>query len=94
LAGAGIISLRHRVQTGSRTHSASYPMGTGGLFPPEVKQPGREADHSPPSSVEVKNACCYTSTPHVFKAWCFVKQSDNFILSSPYHPILNLIDIR
>jgi hypothetical protein len=28
-----------------------------------VKRPGREADHSPPSSVEVKNACSYTFTP-------------------------------
>jgi hypothetical protein len=30
---------------------------------PEVKQPGREADHSPPSSSEFKNAWSYTSTP-------------------------------
>jgi hypothetical protein len=27
-----------------------------------VKWPGREADHSPPSSAEVKNAWSYTST--------------------------------
>jgi hypothetical protein len=27
-----------------------------------VKRPGREADHSPPSSAEVKNAYSYTST--------------------------------
>jgi len=26
-----------------------------------VKRPGREADHSPPSSAEVKNAWSYTS---------------------------------
>jgi hypothetical protein len=26
-----------------------------------VKQPGREADHSPPASAEVKNAWIYTS---------------------------------
>jgi hypothetical protein len=37
----------------SGAHPASYPMGTRGSFP-GVKQPGREADHSPPSSVEVK----------------------------------------
>jgi hypothetical protein len=36
-----------------KTHPASYPMGTRGSFP-GVKQPGREADHSPPSSAEVK----------------------------------------
>jgi hypothetical protein len=30
-----------------------------------VKRPGREADHSPPSSAEVNNACNYTSTPPI-----------------------------
>jgi hypothetical protein len=28
-----------------------------------VKRPGGEADHSPPSSAEAKNAWSYTSTP-------------------------------
>jgi hypothetical protein len=31
----------------------------------EVKLPGREADHSPPSSAEVKNAWSYISTPPI-----------------------------
>jgi hypothetical protein len=31
-AGTGNVSLHHRVQTGSGTHPASYPMGTGGSF--------------------------------------------------------------
>jgi hypothetical protein len=44
-----------------------------------VKRPGREADHSSPSSAEVKNAGSYTSTPqYVFMAWCLVKHRDNF----------------
>jgi hypothetical protein len=30
-----------------------------------VKRPGREADHSSPSSAEVKNAWSYTSTPRI-----------------------------
>jgi hypothetical protein len=30
-----------------------------------VKRPGREADHSPPSSAEVKNVWSYTSTPPI-----------------------------
>jgi len=30
-----------------------------------VKQLGHDADHSPPSSTEVKNAWCYTSTPPI-----------------------------
>jgi hypothetical protein len=43
--------------TGSGAHPASYPMGA------VVKRPGREADHSPPTSAEVKNTWIYTSTP-------------------------------
>jgi len=30
-------------------------MGTGGPFPGGKAQPGRDADHSPPSSAEVVN---------------------------------------
>jgi hypothetical protein len=45
----------------------------------EVKRLGREADHSPPSSAEVKNAWSYTFTPqYVFMAWCLVKHRNNF----------------
>jgi hypothetical protein len=32
-AGAGNFSLHRRVQDGSGTHPASYPMGTRGSFP-------------------------------------------------------------
>jgi hypothetical protein len=42
------------VQTGSSSHPASYPMGTGGRFPGGKARPGRDADHSPTSSAEVK----------------------------------------
>jgi hypothetical protein len=34
-----------------------------------LKRPGREADHSPPSSAEVKNAWSYTSTPPNTPSW-------------------------
>jgi len=44
-------------------HPASYPVGTGVIFS-GVMRPEREADHSPPSSAEVKNAWRYTSTPN------------------------------
>jgi hypothetical protein len=38
-----------------------------------IKHLGREADHSTPSSAEVKNAWIYTSTPqYAFMAWCSV----------------------
>jgi hypothetical protein len=41
---------------------------------PRIKRPGREADHSPPRSAEVKNEWSYTSThQYVFMAWCLVK---------------------
>jgi hypothetical protein len=53
LAGAGNFSLHHRVQDGSGAHPASYPMGIRALSV-GVKRPGSEADHSPPSSAEVK----------------------------------------
>jgi hypothetical protein len=53
-------------------------MVIGGSFT-GVNWPGREADHSLPSSAEVKNAWSYTFTPsYVFMAWCFVKQKNNF----------------
>jgi hypothetical protein len=44
-----------------------------------IKRPGLEADHSPPSIAEVKNAWSYTSTPqYVFMSWCLVNNRDNF----------------
>jgi len=48
----------------------------------EVKRPDQEADHSPPSSAEVKNAWSYKSTPqYVFLTWCLVKNRDKFTLN-------------
>jgi hypothetical protein len=43
------------VQTGSEAHPASCAMGTGGPFPGGKARPGRDADHSPPSSAGVVN---------------------------------------
>jgi hypothetical protein len=53
----GNFSLYHRVKTGSGAHPASYLMG--------IMRQGHEADHSPPSSAEVKNAWSYNSTPPI-----------------------------
>jgi hypothetical protein len=58
------ISLLHCVQTGSGAHPSSQPMGTGGSFP-KVKRQEREADHSPPSSAEVKNGGAIRPLPHM-----------------------------
>jgi hypothetical protein len=52
--GAEDFSSSPCVQTGSGAHPASYPMGTGGLSLGVKAQLGRDADHSPPSSAEVK----------------------------------------
>jgi hypothetical protein len=42
------------VQTSCGAHPASCPMGSGGPFPGGKARPGGNADHSPPSSAEVK----------------------------------------
>jgi hypothetical protein len=52
-------SLLYVVQTGSAVHPTSCLMGTGGSSP-GVKRQGREADHSPQASAEVKKVCIYT----------------------------------
>jgi len=56
--------LHHRVQTGSGAHASSYPMGIRGSFR-ALKRLGREANHSPPPSADVKNIWSYTSNPPV-----------------------------
>jgi len=44
------------------------------VFSPEVKWPGHEADHSPPTDAKVKKAWCYISTPsYVLTALCLIK---------------------
>jgi hypothetical protein len=53
--GAEDFSFSPCVQTGSGAHPASYPMDTGGFLPGGKARPGRDADHSPPSSAEVRN---------------------------------------
>jgi hypothetical protein len=44
----------YNVQTRSGTHPGSYPMGTSGSFL-GAKRLGREADYSPPFSIQVRN---------------------------------------
>jgi hypothetical protein len=54
-AGAKDFSSILSVQTSSEAHPAPCTMGTGGPFPGGKARPGRDADHSPPSSAEVEN---------------------------------------
>jgi hypothetical protein len=71
----------------------------GGLFP-RVNRPGREADHSPSSSDEVKNAWNYTFTPpYVFVSWCLVKYKmsswrDIQLSTEKILPYTNLFQIK
>jgi hypothetical protein len=45
----------------------------------EIKQPGSEADHSPPCSGVAKNAQSYTSSPpYVFTVWYLTSHRDKF----------------
>jgi hypothetical protein len=53
-AGAGIFSLRYHVQTGSGADPSSYPLGSGACSL-GIKRQGLEADHPPPSGLEVKH---------------------------------------
>lgn len=44
--------------------------GYRSFVPHEVKQPGRDVDHSPPSSAEAKNEWSYILLlPYAIKAW-------------------------
>jgi hypothetical protein len=43
------------VHTGSEAHPASCKLGTWGPFPGGKARPGRDTDHSTPSSAEVVN---------------------------------------
>jgi hypothetical protein len=68
----------HRVQSGSGAHPASYPMGTRGSF--LRGKAGSEADHSPPSSAEVKEWMeLYHHSPNT-PSWrgAQLKHRDNF----------------
>jgi hypothetical protein len=72
--GASIRFPLHRVQTGSGAHRASHKLGM--MTPSQsIKRQEREADHSPPSSAQVKNGG-YTGTsipPYVFMVRCLNK---------------------
>jgi hypothetical protein len=63
------------VHTGSGAHPASYTVGTGGPVSKVKARPGHDADHSLPSSAEVKMSRSYTSSPKRFHGvqWnCFI----------------------
>jgi hypothetical protein len=72
-AGATACSFLHNVQTPLWTPTHPPIQWTPGALSPEVKWPGRESDHSPPSGTEVNNEWSYTFTSsYVFMAWCLI----------------------
>jgi len=80
LYGQRFSSLRHRIQTGSGSHPACYPMDAAGSIRWGLVTVAWH-DHLLPSSAEVKKAWSYIlSTPYVYMVWCLVKHRDNFTL--------------
>jgi hypothetical protein len=52
-----------RVLVGSRIFSSPNRPDRQGALSPRIKRPGREVDHKPQTSAEVKKMWSYTSTP-------------------------------
>jgi hypothetical protein len=79
-----------RVPVGSRIFSTSSRVALGstqpplrwiqGALSPEIKRPGLEANHSPPTVAEVKQMWSYTSITHTpsWRSVWLVKHRDNF----------------
>jgi hypothetical protein len=54
-----------------------------GALSPGIKRQGLEADHSPPSTAEVKKTqICASTPPYAFMAWCLVKHRESFTFAS------------
>jgi hypothetical protein len=72
-------SLCHRIQTIRGAHPVPYPVGTR-VLSTELKQPGHEADHAPPSSAEGKNGGAIPPVPHTpsWRGAKLIKHRGNF----------------
>jgi hypothetical protein len=76
----GVLGFDSRRGLGIFIFTTASRTSLGPTQPPIQRVPGalflgvnrleREADHSPPSSAEVKNAWSYTSTPPSTSSWC------------------------
>jgi hypothetical protein len=85
-AGARNFSLHQSVQKGSGAHPASYPIGNSD-FSLEIKQPRREAEHSPLSPAEVKECVeLYLHSPNTisWRGAQFSKKSTGTTLPLPF----------
>jgi hypothetical protein len=71
--GSGIFSTSSRPALGPTQPPIQW---VAGALSPGVKRPRCEADHSPPTSAEVKKMWLYTSTPpYAFMAWCLISEA-------------------
>jgi hypothetical protein len=76
--------LQSRQALGPTQPPVQWVLGT---LSPGIKRQGREADHSPPTSTEVKKMVIYTSTsPYFFMAQCLLSKAQRqvylYLLSS------------
>jgi hypothetical protein len=67
-----------QVVLGSAVVPTQFPLQwVPGALSPGVRRPGREANHSPPTSAEIKETSIYTPTPP-YSSMTLVKHRDNF----------------
>jgi hypothetical protein len=71
--------LRHRVQTGSGSHPASYPTGSGALSPGVRGWGVKLTTHLHLVPRLRKREAIPPLPQYVFMAWCLVKHRGNFI---------------
>jgi hypothetical protein len=70
--------LLHMGPTGCEVHLVSFPMSNTAPYS-GTKRQWREADHSLPTSAEVKKTLVYTFTPpYTFMTYCLIKYRVNF----------------
>jgi hypothetical protein len=89
--GIFLFTTASRLALGSTQRPIQWIPGTLSLG---VKRPGREADHSPPSSDEVKNAWSYTSTPTIRLHGVVLSKSTGTNLPSSFSIYFHSVGLR
>jgi hypothetical protein len=90
IIGTVLVAIASRPALGSTQPSIQWGPET---FTLGVERPGREADHSPPYSAEVKNTWSCTSTPqYVFMSLQLFKHRDSFTFYlTLIHIVVNIL---
>jgi hypothetical protein len=81
------MSLLYSIRTVSEVHPASCPICEGGALSLGLKGLGREADHSPPSSVKAKNDGAITPLLVCLHIIVLSYYRDNCTLPLPLHTV-------